>query len=62
MDEGEDTLTSFDAMMLVNIEGNIEEIQMELYDSGASHHMLPTLSRPFQELCLHCSEIYHCGR
>ena len=40
-DEGEDALTSFNAAMLVNIEGNVEEIQMELYDSGASCHMSP---------------------
>ena len=36
IDEGEDALTSFDTVMLVDIEGNIEVIQMELYDSGAS--------------------------
>ena len=41
IDEGEDALTSFNAAMLVNIEGNVEEIQMELYDSGASCHMSP---------------------
>ena len=41
IDEGEDALTSFNAVMLVNIKGNVEGIQMELYDSGASHHMSP---------------------
>ena len=41
IDEGEDALTSFDAMMLVNIEGNVEGIQMKLYASGASRHMSP---------------------
>ena len=41
IDEGEDALTSFDAAMLVNIEGNVEGIQTELYNSGASHHMSP---------------------
>ena len=38
-DEGEDALTSFDAAMLVNVEGNVEGIQTELYNSGASRHM-----------------------
>ena len=41
IDEGEDALTSFDAAMLVNVEGNVEGIQTELYDSGASCHMSP---------------------
>ena len=41
IDEGEDALTSFDATMLVNIQGNVEGMQTELYDSGASHHMSP---------------------
>ena len=41
IDEGEDTLTSFNAVMLVNIEENVEGIQTELYDSGASCHMSP---------------------
>ena len=30
IDKGEDALTSFDTAMLVNIEGNVERIQMEL--------------------------------
>ena len=41
IDEGEDALTSFDATMLVNVEGNVEGMQTKLYDSGASRHMLP---------------------
>ena len=41
IDEGEDALTSFNAAMLVNIEENVEGMQTELYNSGASHHMLP---------------------
>ena len=41
VDEGKDTLTTFNAAMLVNVKGNIEGIQTELYDSGALHHMLP---------------------
>ena len=40
-DMGDDGLTSFDAAMLVNVEGNVEGIQTELYDSGASRHMSP---------------------
>ena len=40
-DMGDDGLTSFDAAMLVNVEGNVEGIQTELYDSGASCHMSP---------------------
>ena len=39
IDKGEDALTSFDAAMLVNVEGNVEGIQTELYNSGASCHM-----------------------
>ena len=39
--KGEDGLTTFDAAMLVNIDGFNEGTQMELYDSGASRHMLP---------------------
>ena len=39
--KGEDALTSFNATMLVNVEGNLEGIQMELYNSGASRHMSP---------------------
>ena len=39
-DKGNNGLTSFDAAMLVNI-GNIEGIQTESYDSGASCHMSP---------------------
>ena len=38
-DNGEEGLTTFDAAMLVNIEGNVEGTQMELYDSGASRYM-----------------------
>ena len=41
IDKGEDALTSFDAAMHVNIKGNVEGIQIELYNSGASHHMSP---------------------
>ena len=41
IDEGEDALTSFNAAMLVNVEGNIEGMQTKLYDSVASCHMLP---------------------
>ena len=40
-DEGEDGETIFNATMLVNVEGSVEGIQMELYDSGASRHMSP---------------------
>ena len=40
-DEGEDGRTTFDATMLVNVEGCVDGIQTKLYDSGASHHMLP---------------------
>ena len=39
-DNGEG-LTMFDAAMLVNIEGNVKGIQMELYNSGVSQHMSP---------------------
>ena len=35
-DEGEKGLTSFDAAMLVNVKGNVEGVQMELYDSSTS--------------------------
>ena len=35
-DEGKEGLTSFNAAMLVNVKGNIEGVQTELYDSGAS--------------------------
>lgn len=41
IDKGEDGLTTFDAAMLVNVEGSVEGIQTELYDSGASRHMSP---------------------
>ena len=41
VNEGEDALTTFDAAMLVNVKGNIDGIQTELYDSGVSCHMLP---------------------
>ena len=40
-DKGEDGYTTFDAAMLVNVEGSVEGIQTELYDSGASRHMSP---------------------
>ena len=40
-DEGEDGETTFNAAMLVNVEGSVEGIQTELYDSGASSHMSP---------------------
>ena len=40
-DEGEDRETTFITAMLVNVEGSVEGIQMELYDSGASCHMSP---------------------
>ena len=36
-----DGLTMFDAAMLVNIEGNVKGIQMELYNSGVLQHMSP---------------------
>ena len=41
IDEGEEGHTTFDAAMLVNVEGSVEGLQTELYDSGASHHMSP---------------------
>ena len=41
MDEGEEGGTTFDAAMLVNVEGCVDGIQTELYDSGASRHMSP---------------------
>ena len=41
MDEGEEGQTTFDAAMLVNVEGCVDGIQTELYDSGASRHMSP---------------------
>ena len=41
IDEGEDGETTFNAAMLVNVEGSVEGIQTELYDSGASRHMSP---------------------
>ena len=41
IDEGEEGHTTFNAAMLVNVEGSVEGIQTELYDSGASRHMLP---------------------
>ena len=41
VDEGEDRETTFNAAMLVNIEGSVEGIQTELYNSGASRHMSP---------------------
>lgn len=41
IDEGEDALTVFDAAILVNIEGSVEGTQTELYNLGASCHMLP---------------------
>ena len=40
-DEGEEGLTTFNAAMLVNVEGQVEGTQTKLYDSGASHHMSP---------------------
>ena len=43
-DEEEDGLTTFEAAMLVNIEGNVEGIQTKLYDSGASR-LIETTSR-----------------
>ena len=41
VDSGEDGYMTFDAAMLVNVEGSIEGVQTELYDSGASRHMSP---------------------
>ena len=41
VDEGEDGLTTFDAAMLVNVDGFGQGTQTELYDSGASRHMSP---------------------
>ena len=41
IDIGEDGLTTFDATMLINIDGFNEGAQTKLYDSGALHHMLP---------------------
>src|SRR5271155_1240381 len=41
VDGGEDGVTTFDAAMLVNVEGLVEGAQTELYDSGASRHMSP---------------------
>ena len=41
MDEGEEGHTGFTAAMLVNVEGSVEGVQTELYDSGASRHMSP---------------------
>ena len=40
-DYEEEGISTFDAAMLVNAEGHDEEIQTELYDSGASRHMSP---------------------
>ena len=40
-DKGDDGLTSYNAAMLVNVEGNVEGIQTKLYNSGASRHMSP---------------------
>ena len=40
-DNVEEELTMFNAAMLVNIEGNIEGTQTELYDSSMSQHMSP---------------------
>ena len=41
IDKGEDGETTFDAAMLVNVEGVVEGIQTELYDLGALCHMSP---------------------
>jgi hypothetical protein len=41
VDIGEEALTTFNAAILVNVEGNIKGKQTELYDSGASYHMSP---------------------
>ena len=41
MNEGEDGHTGFTATMLVNVEGSVESIQTELYNSRASWHMSP---------------------
>jgi hypothetical protein len=41
IDNKEEALTSFDAAMLVNVEGSIKGMQTELYNSGAPRHMSP---------------------
>ena len=41
IDNEEEALTSFDTTMLVNVDGSVEGMQTELYDSGASRHMSP---------------------
>ena len=41
IDKGEDRLTTFDAAMLVDINGFNKGTQTELYDLGVSHHMSP---------------------
>jgi hypothetical protein len=41
VDEGEEGLTTFNAAMLVKVEGSVEGTQTELYDSRALHHMSP---------------------
>ena len=41
IDEREEGHTSFDAAMLVNVEGSVKGIQTKLYNSGASCHMSP---------------------
>jgi hypothetical protein len=40
-DKGEEGYSTFNAAMLVNVEGDVEGTQTELYDSGASRHMSP---------------------
>ena len=35
-DNGEEGLTTFDTAMLVNVEGNVKGIQMEVYSSSMS--------------------------
>ena len=41
INKGEDGLTTFDAAMLINIDGFNEGTQTELYNSGALRHMSP---------------------
>jgi hypothetical protein len=41
IDNKEEALTSFNAAMLVNVEGSIEGMQTELYNLGALQHMSP---------------------
>ena len=41
VDQEKDRLTTFNAMMLVNVKESVEGMQTKLYDSGVLHHMSP---------------------